>query len=117
MSQITKQITGNFIFQGCFIIGKAITDLANEIREQDLSISNTLYSAGLYRINKITKPILKANNKERNIFYTLLKQNRKLKISILQYLTPVNRLLVNYGTLSCIVLFITSPLIKLLRKS
>lgn len=117
MSQITKQITGNFIFQGCFIIGKAITEIANEIKIKDSSISNTLLSAGLYRINKITKPILKVSNKERKVFYALLKENMELTKSILEYLSPINKLLVNYGKLSLIILFIISPILNLFRKS
>ena len=117
MNELNKQIKGNSTFQTCLVIGKGIIQLAEDIKRIDLNISNTVYLSGVWRINKITKPIIKASNKERKVFYSLLKKNREFKLSILNYLNPVNRILVQHEALSQFILLMISPLLNLARKS
>jgi glycosyltransferase involved in cell wall biosynthesis len=117
MSELNRQVKGEFIYQTCLVVGKGIIDLADDIKNIDLNISNMLYLSGVWRVNRITKPILKASIKERKVFYNLLKKNRDFKISILGYLNSINKILVNYGALSKLFLFIISPVLNLVRRS
>ena len=112
-----KQIKGNFVFQTCMVIGKGIIQLAEDIKVIDLKISQALYSAGIWRINRLTKPILKASNKERDTFYVLLKNNREFKKSIQNYLNPINSFLIKYEVLSKPIISIITPFFNLVRKS
>ena len=117
MNQFNKQIKGNFVFQTCMVIGKGIIQLAEDIKVIDLKISQALYSAGIWRINRLTKPILKASNKERDTFYVLLKNNREFKKSIQNYLNPINSFLIKYEVLSKPIISIITPFFNLVRKS
>jgi glycosyltransferase involved in cell wall biosynthesis len=116
MNELNKEIKGNFTFQTCLVIGKGIIELAEDIKNIDLNISNKLYSSGVWRINRITKPIIKASNRERDVFYTLLKNNREFKKSIQPYLNPINSFVIKYEVLSKLILSIITPVLNLIRK-
>jgi len=115
-NELNKKVNGNFIYQICLVIGKGIIELAEDTKDLDMNISRSLYASGIWRINRITKPLLKASNKERNVFYTLLKNNREFKKSIRPYLNPINSFFTKYEVLCKPILTIISPVLNFVHK-
>jgi len=115
MNEISKVVNGNFIFQTCLIIGKGIIDLSADLKKIDKETSRIIFESGVWRINKITKPIMKASNKERNVFYSLLNDDKVLKDDISIYLNKINRIIVMHELMVKNILFIITPLLNLIR--
>ena len=117
MSDLHKSIKGNFIFQTSLIIGNGIVKLANDLIDIDIKNSRKLYEAGIWRINQITKPLLKASKKERSIFYDLIQNDNELRNRIVPYLNPINRFLINHEkTSKFLIASFISPAYNLIRK-
>ena len=115
MNEISKVVNGKYIFQTCLIIGKGIIDLSDDLKKIDQETSRIIFESGVWRINKMTKPIMKASNKERIEFYSLLKDNKVLKNDIYLYLNKTNRINVMNELIVRNVLFITTPFLNLIR--
>ena len=117
MNELNNIIKGSFTFQTCFIIGSGIIDLAKDINRLDKKQSEILYNAGIWRINRISKPLIKATNKERKIFLDMINKDSTFKKSILQYLNPINKIFIKHQKISIFILsLLVSPLFKLVRK-
>jgi len=117
MQIFEKTVKGDFTYFSCIMSGLSIVELGTVLITNDILISQMIIEGGIWRINSITKPLLKATKKERVVFYTLLNSNKVVKKSIQTYLNPINKFLINYEVLSKPILSIITLVLNLVRKS
>lgn len=116
MNELNKKVKGNFIYQTCLVIGKGIIVLSEDIRNIDLNISQLLFRAGVWRINRITKPLLRMSFKDRLLFFKLLNQNRNEFLGLISNFNLLNRIIVTYSKSAFVVISILNSFIFVLKR-
>lgn len=111
--QISIQIKKGYIMYMSFIfIGKRIIDLSKEVQEK--RISEILLQGGIDRINKFTKPLLKATYKERIRFFILLNENKSIISDIYNNFNITNKIIVKNHLLVQLISFFIYPIFRIL---
>ncbi|MDR3704387.1 MAG: glycosyltransferase [Paludibacteraceae bacterium] len=110
----SNSIKGESIFQTCLVIGNSLVDLSLDINPISEKISKEIYSSGVWRINQITRPLLKIGNNELKNFYSLLTIDFINKLS--PYLNKANKIIIKYPVITKVIIYVTRPLLFVIKK-
>lgn len=108
-----KELRADLIFQFSFNAGKDLYDLSKEIENKDTEISRMLYAKSIWYVNRFIFSLLKTSVKQKRQFFHLLKSNRGMLVSLLPYMTRLNRILCQFPKLGYVLSLTLSLFYKL----
>lgn len=111
MCIIANDIRGDLIYNLTLIIGKSLIDLAKDIEIFDFNIHKQLFDSGIWRINQFTKSLMKMSVIEQNIFFSNLKNQKRLIDSLLPYFNSKNHFIIKHQSFSKCMFYLANPII------
>lgn len=119
LQSTTNSIPQNFLkgyefYMSYIYIGQRLIELSKEI--PNVKLSGIIFEGGLWRINQFTRFLLKAPTKEKNRFFTLLKENEMFLAKVIPNMNVINVFIVKYQVISKFVLCSINPVIQFLLK-
>jgi glycosyltransferase involved in cell wall biosynthesis len=117
ITQVTnREHRADLLFQFAFNTGSDLIAFSKEIEDLYPDMSKVILNRSKWYINSFGYRILRADSKQRRLFFELVAENREFIFSLRPYMTKFNRFLCENVDLGFILTRIISPLYKLKNK-
>lgn len=115
ITDTNKKYYGHLLYEFAFVAGKEVLDLSESIKNDYVFFSNILATKAVWYFQSFTYKIIPASNKEKKVFYRLIKENNLLVKQMLTNTAWYIKILAdpNFGLLFSTIL---KPIYLLKRK-
>ena len=116
MHKSRKNYIGIYTYHTCISCGYQLIKISKSLMNKSSPLFTEIYEGGVWRVNQITKPLIKSSRKEIINFFDILQKNPVVIVELNPYFRGVNKLIVKYQNLSKFVLLVINPAIQSLLK-
>lgn len=112
----TRESRGDLLFQFAFNAGIELKEFSEELKTVNPEMSNVIYNRSCWYINSFTYRILRANNRQRIVFFKLISKNRNLINSVRAEMNVYSKIITSNWIIGLLISIILSPIYRLKNK-
>lgn len=104
------------LYDSTIRLGFILMDLSESIQAIDKNIADKLKKGAVWRVNKFTKPLLKADFSKQKEFFSIIKNNKNFVDDNRKYFNSINKFILRSSYLAKYLIFLISYIRKFVSK-
>lgn len=109
-TQLEQNFNGRIVYQSIICAGNYIQNLIDEFNENETTVSESIRVGMPWFVNRLTSRLVKAEYKERVVFFDLCKSNSVYTDIIYSYSNKINRFILKYPLIANWLIIILRPI-------